>query len=508
MHTASGRLRGVRDGGVVRFRGIPYAQPPTGVLRWSPPRPVSAWTGTRSASQSGPQCEQPAQPGAAKSVPMSEDCLYLNVTVPARRFDRGNPRPLMVWLHGGGFSVGSATEDDPRRLAEQGNVVVATVDFRLGVFGNLALPGMTDGGSFGLQDQQAALRWLRRSAPAFGADPNNITLFGQSGGAVAVCGQLTSPTARTLFAKAVLQSGSCDTTLAANSSGPGTPAFGSFWTPLASAQHASARAAAALGCNEPATALSCVRRVAASRLLTQTDTVSAAAYDTRVLPADPSTANPARDDRPVLSGTTLDEQRLVANYFRLARKPITAATYPVLLRSAFGADAADIETRYPARAYGSAELAWAAVYTDSGFVCPQVRTDDRLAQRSRVIGYEFADRSAPPLIPSAPGFAQGASHASELFYLFDIRGLPARLNGSTYGLTAAQRKLADQMIRAWSTFAHSGTPQSTGSWPRWSDASNTVHRFTADATHPDIVDVATEHHCAFWQGLADRPPHP
>ncbi|MEV7038593.1 carboxylesterase family protein [Amycolatopsis sp. NPDC051061] len=182
---------------------------------------------------------------------------------------------------------------------------------------------MTDGGTFGLQDQQAALEWVRRSAAAFGGDPGNVTLFGQSGGAVAVCGQLTSPAARDLFAKAVLQSGSCDTTLAANAAGPGSKAFGSFWRPLADAERSDVQVAAGLGCRSDV--LACLRELPVAKLLTRTGAVTAAGFGAPTLPADPRVAPPARPGRPVVSGHTSDEQRLVSGVYRLLGKPITEA---------------------------------------------------------------------------------------------------------------------------------------------------------------------------------------
>ncbi|WP_414942789.1 carboxylesterase/lipase family protein [Amycolatopsis sp. cmx-11-51] len=497
MHTGSGELRGVRDNDIVRFRGVPYAEPPTGSQRWAPPKPVRPWDGVREASAPGPPCAQAGNPPEGSTA---EDCLYLDITVPAN--SATVRRPVLVWLHGGGFSSGAGTEYDPRRLAVQGDVVVATVDFRLNIFGNLALPGMTDGGSYGLQDQQAALAWLRRNAAAFGGDPGNITLFGQSGGAVAICGQLTSPAARGLFSKAILQSGSCHTTLAANASGPESPAFGAFWRPKAQAERSSAQAAAALGCPPGGDQLGCLRALPVDKLLTQAGTATAATVGGTTLPVDPRDGLKQALDVPVLSGNTADEQRTVAGVYELLGKPITAAQYPELLAKGFGAAA--VQQQYPLRDYPTPGLAWAAVYTDSGFACPQQQTDTALAARGPVFGYRFADPTAPPLIPVPPTFQPGASHASELFYLFDVKGKPVHLDGSTYPLTAAQQQLAERMIAAWSTFAHTGNPGHTRTadqWPAWDPAAPKVHEFTADADRPSTVDPAAAHQCGFWSSL-------
>ncbi len=500
VQTASGALQGVADGDVVRFRGVPYAQPPVGELRWAPPVPVTPWSAVRAADRSGPPCAQSAPPPAGPQV--EEDCLHLDVTVPAR--PAAVPRPVMVWLHGGGFSTGAGSDHDPRRLAAQGDVVVVTVDFRLGTFGYLALPGMIDPGSYGLQDQQAALAWVRRNAAAFGGDPANITLFGQSGGAVAVCGQLTSPAARGLFDKAILQSGSCGTTLAAGAAGPGSPAFGAFWRPMAHARRTGISVAENLGCTDPTTRLACLRGVPADRLLAQPTPVTAAATGDSTLPVDPRDAlrSGRFADVPVLSGHTADEQRFIANLFALLGQPVTAAAYPELIATGFGEDADAVLGEYPLASYPDAASAWTAVHTDSGYVCPQLDTTAALATRGPVFGYEFADPTAPPTIPDPTGTTAGATHASELFYLFDQPGKPVRADGSVQMLTPVQRQVADTMIAAWTTFARTGAPPTgPGAWPAWHGLTSAVHVFTADPGRPTRADPAARHHCAFWAGL-------
>jgi carboxylesterase type B len=176
--------------------------------------------------------------------------------------------------------------------------------------------------------------------------------------------------------------------------------------------------------------LACLRELPVAKLLTRTGAVTSAAFGGPTLPADPRVAPPARPGRPVLSGHTSDEQRLVSGVYRVLGKPITEAQYPGLLRAGFGTAAGAVAAEYPIAARGSAEAAWTAAYTDSGFVCPQLRTDDRLAAHGPVIGYEFADPTAPPLIPATHGFSPGASHAADLFSLFDIKGWPLHLDGT------------------------------------------------------------------------------
>lgn len=159
------------------------------------------------ATHPGPACPQQASVGGP-DTPTDEDCLYLNVTTPAR-LDPGTPLPVMVWWHGGGFTSGSGAEYDATRLSEQGDVIVVTVNYRLGIFGYLGLPGLDGGGDFGLADQIAATRWAVDNAAALGGDPTAITVFGESAGAMSACALLTSPAAQGLINRIALSSGSC-----------------------------------------------------------------------------------------------------------------------------------------------------------------------------------------------------------------------------------------------------------------------------------------------------------
>ncbi|MEW9552562.1 carboxylesterase/lipase family protein [Nonomuraea sp. NPDC050783] len=460
-----GRVRGVEDGNVVRFRGVRYAQPPVGALRWRPPRPVAAWPGVLPATASGPACPQASD--NPKESSEAEDCLTLDVTVPKEA--GREPRPVMAWLHGGGFNAGRGADHDPRRLAVQGDVVVVTVEFRLGVFGYLAMPGMPGGGTFGLQDQQAALRWVRRNAAAFGGDAGNVTLFGESGGGVATCGHLTSPASRGLFHKAIMQSGACDTVLLPNTVAPGTPRL-PFWRPLEETYAATRAAARQVGCREDAGALECLRAKPVRELLTLTGYFAAASYGGPTLPVAPGQALRDGDVArvPVLSGRTAKEALMMAGVMSLLGAPITDARLPGLLRQGFGDRAEEVARRYPRDRYGTAHEAWAAPYTDAIFSCPHAAAQDALARRTRVYAYVFGDDTAPPFVPTVPGFPAGAGHASELAYLFDVKDKPIDLDGRPVPLTAAQRAVAREMVTAWTTFARTGTPASGGTaWPRW-----------------------------------------
>ncbi|MFG2187576.1 carboxylesterase family protein [Nocardia iowensis] len=185
--------------------GIPYAAAPVNEKRWVSPQPVHPWTGTRDATNPGPACTQPEAPDMPSSVPQSEDCLTVDVTAPA---GSGKNRPVMVWIPGGGFITGAGSIYDPTRLAQTGDIVVVTVNYRLGVYGFFAHPELGDS-NFGLQDQVAALRWVRTNIAEFGGDPTQVTLAGASAGAMSACTLMTTPQARNLFHRAIIQSGSC-----------------------------------------------------------------------------------------------------------------------------------------------------------------------------------------------------------------------------------------------------------------------------------------------------------
>jgi len=206
----SGTLHGAAADGVSAFKGIPYVAPPVGPLRWHAPEAPPAWTGARDATGFGADCMQNLFPGATGSgQPQSEDCLFLNVWTPAH--PKGAKLPVMVWIHGGGFVGGSSAlaETDGARLAKRG-VVVVSFNYRLGRFGFFAHPALTagrEGGNWGLLDQIAALRWVQRNVAAFGGDPGNVTILGESAGGESVIRLMASPAARGLFAKAIASSG-------------------------------------------------------------------------------------------------------------------------------------------------------------------------------------------------------------------------------------------------------------------------------------------------------------
>src|SRR5580704_7099820 len=362
--TADGEVRGITTGPVDEYLGIPYAAPPVGPLRWQPPQPAARWRGIRAATEFAPHCAQPA--GVFGRASMSENCLYLNVFLPAAH--RAG-LPVMVWIHGGGFVGGESDDYDPSGLVAHG-VIVVTINYRLGALGFLAHPALADhpggpSGDYGLMDQQAALRWVQRNARAFGGDPGNVTIFGESAGGASVCDNMASPTASGLFSRAIAESG----------------CFLLSSTRQAAEQQG-ATFAAKLGCTDPATAAGCLRGKSAAALLAEAGGPLGGwgpVAGTPVLPLQPASAFAAGRYAhvPLLQGTNHDEGRFFVGFeFDALGKPLTAAQYPQVLTAQFGASAAArIQAVYPLSGYASPDLAYAAVFTDSAFSCPALDAD-------------------------------------------------------------------------------------------------------------------------------------
>ncbi|CAM3333883.1 carboxylesterase/lipase family protein [Kibdelosporangium persicum] len=479
--TDAGPVRGTVAADHQLYQGIPYAAPPVGDLRWRSPQPVTPWTTPRDATKPGPVCAQAAGAGSPST---NEDCLYLNVTTPSRH----GRKPVMVWVHGGGNSYLSGEGFGARRLAVQGDVVVVTINFRLGFFGFLGHPDLPDSGAYGIEDQQAALRWVKRNAAAFGGDPHNVTVFGESGGAFDVCAHVTSPLSRGLVDKAIAQSGGCSTTWGDNGVIHGFPGSAPFIAKDKAAADAVALARQ-LGCSDVA----CLRALPASALTAIDRGPTPIVIGNRVLPVHPVDAlRTGKFNRvPVIWGNTRDEGRLTSAYS--PPHPITDARYLELLTDAYDEQAPRIAAEYPSSEFGSPGLAYGAVLTDDVWACNQLADDRLLARWTKTYAYEFADRTAPlgffagafpPEIPA------GAFHSSELAYLFDV---------PPFELNPEQRELADQMIRYWTRFAATGNPNTHGlpTWRKHRDG-NVLSLAPNDIKEANGYQV---HNCDFWAGL-------
>lgn len=499
VDTDRGPVRGRTHGAYSTFEGIPFAAPPTGPRRWRLPEPARRWAGVRDAGAPGARCVQLPALGGGGPVG-SEDCLYLNVTVPAgpaggvRRGPRAHPRPVMVWFHGGGFFSGSGDAYRPDRLAVRGDTVVVTVNYRLGVFGLFGHPELGGAPGFALADQRAALRWVRTNAERFGGDPRNVTVFGESAGALSVCAHLTSPASAGLFHRAIVQSGSCSTTAPPSSLLPDLGTYEPF-VPERRTTGEGALAAARLGCGRPSGALDCLRALDARTLATADlmQRFSLVSYGDSTLPTEPWRALRAgRFHRvPVVQGTTRDEMRLFLSR-TLAAYPIgDENAYRARMERSFGGETARaVAAAYPVTAYPTPAIAWATLLTDASFVCPTLRDGEALRRHVPAYGYRFGDRDAPNFtgLPPVPGLPYGAAHGFELPYLFTITPLGE-----------AQQGLSDRMTGYWTGFARTGVPATPGAprWPRLGAAAR-VLSLAPGADGIRAVGGRAEHHCALW----------
>ena len=315
--TDDGQLHGRTTGPVDQWLGIPYARPPVGALRWEPPQPAASWTGVRECDQSyGNECTQLGNPTVN-----TEDCLYLNVFAPAV-IPADAKLPVLFWIHGGGSVSGSGDQYDGSLLAQSDGIIVVTINYRLGPFGILDLPGLSSAeptGNFSLLDMEAALRWTQSNIAAFGGDPSKVTIAGESAGGMAVCSLLASPPAKGLFSAAIMESGSCR----GNSE--------------ATAEAEALAVAKAAGCPTAATAAACLRGKNEATVLSASASFIPVwyTYGGPDLPVSPLQAiESGHYNRvPILMGDNRDEGRA----FSAGYAGYTSQQYTQLVDSAFGA---------------------------------------------------------------------------------------------------------------------------------------------------------------------------
>lgn len=493
VHTESGWVKGEVTPTVKKYLGIPYAAPPVGERRWRPPQPVPRWKGVREATQFASHCPQPASPFGLPST--NEDCLYLNVYTPNHKGllrDLLHDRPVMVWIHGGALFLGESNDYDPTRLVEREDVIVVTINYRLGFLGFLAHPALSaespygGSGNYGLMDQQAALAWVQRNIRRFGGDPKKVTIFGESAGGLSVHAQLASPRAAGLFHRAIVQSG----------------AYALDHPTLAVAETIGTGAAVALGCADQTAA--CLRAVPVETLLAHQGSGGFVPnVDGHVLPQTIRQALASGDFNkvPVMQGTTHDEWRLfVGLQHDLVGNPVTPANYVDAI-AALGippATAAFLAgSVYPLDAYPSPGIALGALGTDVVFACNARASVRLLAPHVPTYAYEFNDPNAPPLFLPPVSFPYGAYHAAEIQYVLGVRpSLPPAL---VPAFTPEQERLSDHMVNYWGNFAKYGNPNGRGSplWRRYDPAADAVQSL-APPTPAVKTDFAADHKCGFW----------
>jgi carboxylesterase type B len=394
----------------------------------------------------------------------------------------------LVMIHGGGLTTGAGDQHDGSLIVTTDNIIVVSINYRLGPFGFLTIPGLGGPatGNYGLLDQEAALRWVHRNIAAFGGDPAKVTIDGESAGGWSVCALVASPPASGLFRGGIMQSGSC------TSRSP------------ADAQTAGLAFAAQAGCPDQATAAACLRALPEKTLLDASASYSARfTYGGPELPvADAQAVATGKYDRvPMLIGDNHNEGRTFSQGFT----GLTQQQADQLVTSIYGTQAPAILAKYPWSSYPAqytAAYMIGDIWTDSGFItgiggCPTATMESQFASTTRTYVYQFDDLNAPGLNNDHPGYQWGAGHAMELAYLW-----PSFNNGfSLYDLlTPAQLELSRQMVRYWGAFVATGVPNAGGqpAWPRYSSGRLMSLRAGGQTTPITAATYAAEHQCSFW----------
>lgn len=475
-----GVVEGVVKDGVASFKGIPFAAPPTGALRWRAPQPVKPWPGVRKADRFAPGPMQDTEFGKALggSQEVSEDCLYLNVWTAAK--DGGEKRPVMVWIYGGGFGIGMTSSPmyDGANLAKKG-VVLVSVAYRVGPMGFLAHPELSKesgkgSGNYGIQDQIAGLRWVKRNIAAFGGNPSNVTIFGESAGGMSVGMLVGSPMARGLFQRAISESG------------------GAFITPPRGGTMKDAEAQGKaylekLGAND----IKSARALSAEAI--QKDTKGMGSFrpveDGTIIPANQYALFEAGkfNNTPILVGTNSDEGGLFVT------GKTTTEGFEKMIRTSYAAGAEEILRAYPHATDAEALRAAKDVFREATFAWPTwawAKLQSKKGQK--VFVYYFDHRT--------PMSSEGASHAAEISFVF------ANPGGFGSANTPEAKALTETMSAYWINFARSGDPNGPGllPWPAFDEEEQKTMFFdkTPGArTHPNLEKIkAFDAHFAKLRG--------
>jgi len=524
VQTSFGPVEGYENDGVLSYRGIPYAAPPIDELRWRPPIDPEPWTDTRPANEKPNICPQLAFAGLpVPGFNPSEDCLYLNVDTPVE----GLGIPVMVWIHGGGFTLGEGLQADGGTagdlIAREVGAVVVSMNYRLGQLGFLAHSELTaessDGasGNYGLMDQTAALRWVQENIDRFGGDPDNVTIFGESAGAFSVCSHLASATSAGLFDKAILQSGSCERP----------------WRTLPAAEAQGDAFAAALECDAEQDVLACMRSKSADDVLAALPPAPNFGFNPSVgrteswgpvldgsffteQPSD-SFSSGNFNQVPTILGFTREEARLFVWLGELADPPleVTADNYEELIAYFVGGNtelAARAVEQYPLSDYSEPAVALAAVATDTIFRCPGKLEAAKLSAFVPTYLYQFEYQDGhsqleavlPFIGASLPSYDLGAFHSADIPYVFgydpllmvDLEDFSTTLN--TWEAGTADRALWIELLSDFWRFALTDRPSPLGGfeWPTY-DAEADQHK-VYDTTVRLGSNAAEK--CDFWAG--------
>ena len=474
-----GKVSGVAANGVVSFKGIPFAAPPVGELRWKAPQPVKPWTGVKDASKFGPSCMQDATMARVFNAPpeVSEDCLYLNVWTPAK--SASDALPVMVWIYGGGFVGGqtSVPAYDGTHLAQKG-VVLVSVAYRVGVFGFLAHSDLSresgkGSGNYGLQDQIAGLQWVKANIAKFGGNPNRVTIFGESAGGISVSMLAASPAAKGLFQGAISESGG-------NFGGARSANEGGMTTPsLAAAEASGKRFLDKLGAAD----IKAARAIGSDKVQAAVAPGLAAfwpVFDGDVLPRDQYELYEAKrfNDTPILVGTNSDEGAL------FVQGPSTSARFEQYVRDNFGKGADAILAAYPHATDADAGKASRDLMRESTFAWHTWAWAMLQAEKAKSKAYVYYYDHRTPQQPN------GAGHGSEIGYVFGtIATMPSLSATPPAPPRPEDNTLSELVMNYWTNFAKRFDPNSAGlpQWPAFTSADQRV-MFFAD-TQPGAQPV-------------------
>ncbi len=464
----TGLISGTTIGDLHVYKGIPFAAPPVGDLRWKPPQPAASWQGVKDCTKFGPApLGYYSSSFPAFSTPPGEDCLYLNVWTPAKT--TGDNLPVMVWIYGGylRFGEGSAPTYDGTNLAKHG-VIVVTFNYRVGPLGWLAHPLLSkadahnSSGNYGLLDQIAALQWVQKNIAAFGGDPNRVTIFGESAGATSVLSHMVSPLSKGLFQRAISQS----------------PYMGTPWAPIREEkwgqpvqEKMGEQLARDLGCDTAADPIACMRAKSAQEIIDAGKPPAkvgdpgynyAICVDGWIIPDLPYNLfqTGKQHNVPLLLGTTSDEWAL----FQLLSKP-TVENYTKYVNATFGDKAQQVLTMYPAADDDQAKTSANRVITLYTWTCPsKVFVGSMVNVKSPAYLYYFTR--------VAPGNKVGAFHSRDIGYVFgNLTPFMSPLKAEQY-FNDTDRALSEAMMSYWTAFAANGNPNKEGrtQWPAFDDA--------------------------------------
>lgn len=461
----AGAVLGTTDANINIFKGIPFAEPPIGPLRWKPPVPKAKWAGVRNSTEFGAACWQPVSKlnniYAGETFPMSEDCLTLNIWAPAKAHDA----PVFFWIYGGALTTGASREAkyDGRKVAERG-VIVVSINYRVGVLGWLAHPELSKespdnvSGNYGLLDQVEALRWVKRNISAFGGNPNNVTIAGESAGGLSVMYLMASPPARGLFHKAIAQSAYMISTPELKAAKFGVPSSEQIGT--------------ILGAKLNAPTIANLRAIDAEKLTTAAPTAGFfpfGAVDGKVLAGQlVDVFDKGEQARvPLMAGFNIGEIRSLRMLAPPA--PATASDYEKTIRANYGELAEPFLRLYPASDYKESILATTrdALY---GW------TAERLAKKQAALGIPSYLYLWDHGYPASDEAGLHGFHGGEIPYVFGTLGETPPLWPKIPD-TTAEHALSDAMVDYWSSFAKTGRPMARGAvnWPRYNADRGYMH---------------------------------